>query len=306
MRKSLCLIVLLACLLPRCGWAQQKSYENYIDKYADMAVDQMKKYGIPASITLAQGLLESRAGQSSLATKGNNHFGIKVSGKWSGKFMLMDDDAPNEKFRVYKNAAESYEDHSQFLKTQPRYAFLFNYSTTDYKSWARGLKKAGYATDPKYADKLIGLIETYQLYDFDKDRKASRHHRHDKHSTASIPQATMETYEMKRCNGQFYVLAREGDTYASIAKAMKTKERKLRKYNEVTANHEPEAGEAVFLGSKRKKASKDLGSRFHTMEAGESLYSIAQTYGIRLTSLCKMNPIDEDYQFQVGDQIRIR
>lgn len=306
MRKALCLIAFLACLLPLCGWAQQKSYENYIEAYADMAVDQMKKYGIPASITLAQGLLESRAGQSILATKGNNHFGIKVSGKWSGKFMLMDDDAPNERFRVYQNPSESYEDHSRFLKTQPRYAFLFNYPTTDYKSWARGLKKAGYATDPKYADKLINLIETYRLYDFDKGRKVSRHHRHDKPSAPSAPEATLEAYEMKRCNGQYYVLAREGDTYASIAKAMKTKERKLRKYNEVTANHEPEAGEAVFLGTKSKKASKDLGSRFHTMEEGESLYSIAQKYGVRLSSLCKMNPISEDYQFEVGDQIRIR
>ena len=128
----------------------------------------MYRTGVPASITLAQGIIESRSGQSALAVDGNNHFGIKCHNSWQGRTMLADDDRKNECFRAYDSAEESFRDHSDFLRYRDRYKFLFDYELTDYKSWAYGLKKAGYATDPSYPTKLIGVIERYQLYRYDK------------------------------------------------------------------------------------------------------------------------------------------
>ena len=155
---------------------QKTLYERYIDQYSSMAVDQMRRYGIPASITLAQGLFESAAGTSALAVKGKNHFGIKCGGQWHGRYMLVNDDAPNERFRVYRSVQQSYEDHSKFLKNNARYASLFKLSPTDYEGWARGLKKAGYATNPRYANSLIEIIEKYSLYVYDKKGKRHKHH----------------------------------------------------------------------------------------------------------------------------------
>lgn len=304
MRYRLFILLLVLLLLPAGMGAQSRLYEQYIDRYAGMAVDQMKRHGVPASITLAQGLLESAAGTSTLARKGNNHFGIKTGGRWKGPYMLMTDDAPNEKFRVYKNAAESYEDHSRFLRYGPRYAFLFNLSPHDYKGWARGLKKAGYATNPRYAELLINLIERYELDQYDKKRKESRHQRHEREERAELESAFGIT--IRRCNGQYYVIARRGDTFASLARALRTKEKKLRKYNEVDATYTLSQGDIVYLGQKAKKADKRLGTKYHTMAAGESLYQISQRYGIRLSSLCKMNPIADNYHFKEGDRIRIR
>ena len=162
--------ILLAFLLSLSQWtnAQRSPYEAYIDTYKGLAVEQMERYGIPASITLAQGLLESAAGQSELSRKANNHFGIKCGGSWNGPYVLRDDDARNEKFRAYSSPRESYEDHSVFLATRSRYAFLFKYKKSDYKAWAHGLKKAGYATNPRYAHLLIKLIHRYDLDRYDK------------------------------------------------------------------------------------------------------------------------------------------
>lgn len=163
MRLPLLLLFLLSLPLS----AQNAAYRSYINRYAPWAVEQMKEHGIPASITLAQGLLESNAGQSELARKANNHFGIKTGGTWRGPYVLKDDDRRGEKFRKYRSARESYEDHSQFLRTRPRYASLFRLKKTDYEGWARGLKKAGYATNPRYANLLIDLIERYDLAQYD-------------------------------------------------------------------------------------------------------------------------------------------
>lgn len=143
----------------------------YIETFAPIAQQEMRIYKIPASITLAQGLLESAIGQGRLAQEANNHFGIKCHKEWTGKQIFHDDDAKGECFRVYEDAKESYRDHSLFLKTRSRYDFLFDIKSTNYKAWAKGLKKAGYATDPKYPDKLIDLIERYDLHRFDSDRK---------------------------------------------------------------------------------------------------------------------------------------
>lgn len=304
--RSNILIICLLSLLPLGGQAQSTLYKNYINRYSTMAVDQMHRYGIPASITLAQGLLESNAGQSSLARKGNNHFGIKCGGRWNGRYMLINDDAPNEKFRVYGSVRESYEDHSLFLKKGPRYAFLFDYKLTDYKAWAHGLKKAGYATNPRYAQMIIDVIERNDLARFDRTHRPNRHERHEEERKAEIEEKSDFAYAVHRCNGQFYVVARRGDTFASVAKALKTSEKKLRKYNDVDGHYRLQAGEPVFLGKKAKKADKGVASKWHTMEQGESLYSISQRFGIRLKSLCKMNPVDADYHFKVGDRIRIK
>lgn len=146
-----------------------KSYTtlNYIESFKAVAIEEMNKYGIPASITLAQGILESGSGNSSLAKYANNHFGIKCTSDWKGKGYYKDDDKANDCFRVYKDARESYKDHSEFLKRK-RYSFLFELDKNDYKNWARGLKQAGYATNPKYPDLLIGVIDRYQLYQYDQ------------------------------------------------------------------------------------------------------------------------------------------
>ncbi len=300
------LLLLVLSLLPLQAVAQSAAYKNYIDRYSSMAVDQMNRYGIPASITLAQGLLESAAGTSTLARKANNHFGIKCGGRWSGPYILRDDDAQNEKFRVYKSVRESYEDHSLFLKKGQRYAFLFSYKITDYKSWAQGLKKAGYATNPRYAQMIIDVIERNELWRFDNGKRLSRHERHEEERKQQIEQRSDYAYPIHRCNGQFYVIARRGDTYASIAKALKSSERKLRKYNDVDTSYRLKEGDVVYLGKKAKKADKGLRTKYHTMEEGESLYTISQRFGIRLTSLCKMNPVTPTFHFRVGDSVRIR
>lgn len=304
MRKTI-LLYILCLLLPFGAAAQSVVYQRYISKYSDMAIDQMRRYGIPASITLAQGLLESGAGTSRLTTKGNNHFGIKCGGTWKGPYMLVDDDAPKEKFRVYKNAKESYEDHSKFLKNGKRYAFLFELDEKDYKGWARGLKRAGYATNPAYARLLIDLIERYDLHDYDRKRHHKKHSSDENRKEKKHEKDETFDHVVYRCNGQYYVIARIGDTYASLARSMKSSEKHLREYNDVDANRRLRSGDIVYLGKKRKKADKSL-NKYHYLQPGESLYSISQRFGIRLSSLCKMNPITKDHIFRVGDHIRIR
>ena len=178
MKKHIFIFIFLFLLLAPCSlslvWAQRtnQAYWTYIDKYKDWAIEQMHQYRIPASITLAQGLLESNAGRSRLATQANNHFGIKVGGTWTGPYIIQSDDRPDDKFRKYKSARESFIDHSQFLQGK-RYQGLFRLSPTDYKGWARGLKAAGYATNPAYAESLIRVIEMYNLQQFDTGKYRS-------------------------------------------------------------------------------------------------------------------------------------
>ncbi len=271
----------------------QGHYERYIAQYKDMAIEQMQRYGIPASITLAQGLLESGAGRSELATKANNHFGIKCGGDWKGKYMLKDDDARNEKFRVYRSAEESYEDHSRFLSERERYASLFKLSIADYKGWAHGLKRAGYATNPRYAHNLIDIIERYNLDRYDgKGRKYSA--------------ADKVKHEVQMCNDNYYIIARRGDSFKTLGKEMGVRARKLRKYNEVNRHYALEEGDIVYLEKKRKRADCSLRGKVHVVADGESIHRIAQKYGIRMQTLYKKNRLPEDYSAKVGDKLRIR
>ena len=274
---------------------QAQSYQAYIEKYRDIAIEQMKKWKVPASITLAQGLLESAAGQSSLATHGNNHFGIKCHG-WSGATIYKDDDRRNECFRAYPSAYDSYEDHSRFLATGQRYRSLFSLRITDYKGWANGLKAAGYATNPRYAQSLIDIIERYELYQYDKASHLPFHGRQD----------VVNLHPIYIYNNNYYLYARRGDTFRSIADEVGISRRKLARYNERDKNDVLVEGEIIWLKKKQRHAPKAMRGQLHTIVAGESMYTIAQRYGIRLKSLYKLNHLTPDYAIQVGHQLRLR
>lgn len=282
------------------SWNQ--TYQQYINQYKDIAIEQMKRYRIPASITLAQGLFESGAGRSELARKGNNHFGIKCGDQWNGSRVYHDDDANNECFRAYRNAYESFEDHSKFLSGGQRYRSLFQLKVTDYKGWARGLKAAGYATNPQYAQRLIDIIQLYKLYRYDNADG------YDKFMADHLKNAAngVSLHIIKIFNKNYYVIARRGDTFSSIADEIGISARKLAKYNERDRRDTLEEGEIIWLKKKQKKAPKDYKGRLHYVRNGESMYSIAQKYGIRLKNLYKMNKLAPDYQIRVGDALRLR
>lgn len=290
------LILTFVCLLGILSLQAQtrnKQYEEYIKQYRDIAVEEMKKYHIPASITLAQGLLESGAGQSTLARKSNNHFGIKCGSDWNGKSVRHDDDERNECFRAYKHPKQSYEDHSKFLVSRPRYASLFKLDITDYKGWARGLKKAGYATNPRYAEQLIGIIE---LYDLDK---------YDKKGGLKWMKENPNPHQPYIANGLVYIVVRQGDTWKSISKEFDISRKKLRKYNDLYKGYELKVGDILYLEKKNRRADKE--HIVHVLRAGESMYSISQKYGVRLKRLYKLNKMSEDEPTpEVGTILRLR
>ena len=277
-------------------------YQQYIDQYRDCAIEQMLKCKIPASITLAQGILESGAGQSELATKGNNHFGIKCH-TWTGRTIHRDDDARNECFRAYNSAFESFEDHSRFLATGQRYASLFKLKPTDYQGWARGLKAAGYATNPQYAQRLIDIIQLYKLYQYDT---AKSYDKFMTDRTKDTRQDGQPLHLISIYNKNYYLYARRGDTFRSIGDEIGISYKKIAKYNERGKNDALEEGEIIWLKKKQKKAPKEYKNRNHYVRPGESMYSIAQKYGIRLESLYKLNRLPADYTLRVGDELRLR
>lgn len=259
-------------------------FEDYIDNYNGLAVEQMKEHGIPASITLAQGLLESSAGRSPLAKRGNNHFGIKCHKEWEGATMLRDDDAPNECFSVYDSAAESFSDHSKFLKRE-RYKSLFDLSLTDYQGWAKGLSRCGYATDPNYADRLISIIERYALFNYDIPNGFMD-------ETADFIRATLSSsHPVRKSHGLHYVVAFPGDTYAGIAKEFGLKEKQLKEFNDADKGGIKE-WEEVYLEPKRDNAPQ--GQNEATIGEGESMRSISQRYGMKLSVLKKLNKRAKD------------
>ncbi|MBQ7471734.1 MAG: glucosaminidase domain-containing protein, partial [Prevotella sp.] len=250
---------------------------------------------------LAQGLLESGAGQSELTRKGNNHFGIKCHG-WTGRTTYHDDDARQECFRAYKNALESYEDHSKFLASSQRYSRLFQLSRTDYKGWAHGLKACGYATNPQYAHRLIDIIELYKLHQYDKATHADKFLA--AHSGANV--AGGELHPIHINNSNYYLHARSGDTFKMIGKEVGISGRRLARYNERPYKEPLEKGDVVYLKKKRSRADKAFKQHPHVVKAGESMYTIAQKYGIRLKSLYRMNHLSPDHQLRVGEQLRVR
>lgn len=303
MRK---LLFVLSIILSIPAFSQIKwnsAYQQYIDQYKDIAIEQMQRYRIPASITLAQGLLESGAGRSELTRRSNNHFGIKCNNGWTGRRTYQDDDQRDDCFRVYDNAYDSYEDHSKFLAANQRYRSLFNLGTTDYKGWARGLKAAGYATNPVYAEKLIEIIQLYKLYNFDT---AKGYDRFMAQRTKDHEVGGATLHSIKIFNKNYYIIARRGDTFKSIGQEVGISYRKIARYNERNRKDQLEEGEIIWLKKKQSKAPKDYKGRRHYVREGESMYSIAQKYGIRLKKLYKMNHLSPDYQLRVGESLILR
>ena len=287
--------------------AQQrvKTYEDYIDRYGDLAINHMERYKIPASITLAQGILESGAGLSDLARRSNNHFGIKCHRGWNGPSVYAADDTPNDCFRRYDQVEDSYQDHSEFLVHGGRYRTLFDLSITDYKGWARGLQKLGYATDRAYANKLIKLIEDYELYRFDdkKYRRGVSRGERQSQRTRETAQVTW-THQPYITHGLVYVIAVSGDSFASIAREFGFSEKDLLKYNEVPEDFPLSEGDIVYFQKKKSRADKPY--EYHTVQVGESMYSISQKYGISLRNLYRLSKKSYEYVPEEGDRLKLR
>jgi len=336
LRKILCLAVCMGGVLAVSAQYNEQDIRNYIEQYAEVAVQKMHEYKIPASITVAQGIFESACGKSRLAVEGNNHFGIKCHAEWTGDTILIDDDELQECFRKYASVSESYTDHSLFLTTRKRYANLFQLDIMDYKAWARTLKQDGYATNPQYADRLISLIERFNIAALDtlyqqtygkspltelgpkpvtentapaapSDQQPTA----DKHSQKVFTAIGSEypsdqspfTYrKVFKNNNTYFVIAEKGDTYEKIAQDILVMCDNLRKFNDAGPNDEPMENEIVYVEAK----SRGNAMRVHTVQAGETLRYIAQRYGVQLRYILKYNMLDENSVIHPGDQILLR
>jgi len=297
--------------------------EDYINLYKDIAVLEMKRTGIPASITLAQGMIESDYGRSRLAREGNNHFGIKCHSDWTGPTIRHNDDKRNECFRKYSKVMDSYDDHSDFLKSGSRYKSLFYLKAEDYKGWARGLQKAGYATNPDYANMLIRKIEEYNLMMFDKGFKPSvipaltLAEKPDK--TTKPDSSIIQKKEPATVSGQIvvalplrvmennriqYIIVKEGDSRESLEREFSLLRWELPKYNELMEDFQPVAGQLLYLQPKRTKA--EAGKENYTTVAGDTMYLISQKYGIKLKSLYELNRMEEGAEPEPGRKLWLR
>ena len=286
------------------------SYERYINSYKNIAIQQEQKYNIPASIKLAQGILESGAGTSYLAKEANNHFGIKCQTDWRGARAYKDAEISNECFRKYNNVADSYEDHSKFLTERSRYARLFLLRKTDYRGWAKGLQECGYATDKGYANKLIKIIELYQLYTYNSEsNQANRRVEQPRPVTQTAPpvtdkQSDLRSRDIYKTYGLIYVIVRYNDSLEAIARDIGFKVKDLAKYNEITPGFPLQQGDIIYLVKKKKIADKP--NFYHTVRIGESMHSISQHYGMQVKSLYNLNKRKADYVPLEGDILKLR
>ena len=312
----------------------EQDIRNYIEQYADVAIEKMQEYRIPASITIAQGIFESACGKSRLATEGNNHFGIKCHTEWTGDTILIDDDELQECFRKYASVSESYTDHSLFLTTRKRYSNLFELDIMDYQAWARTLKQDGYATNPQYADRLISLIERFNIARLDTMWQTSGKYVQTTEANDTKPVAenkkpapnptTAEkpgkkvftalgseypsdqspfTYrKVFKNNNTYFVIAEKGDTYEKISQDIMVMCENLRKFNDAGPNDEPVENEIVYVEAK----AHGNNVRIHTVQAGETLRYISQRYGVQLRYILKYNMLDENSIIHPGDQILLR
>lgn len=297
-RYILPILISMLVVLPVQAQSTQEIYQAYIDKYKHIAFDLQKRYRIPASIILAQGLLESAAGRSTLAREANNHFGIKCH-NWNGARTYHDDDERNECFRKYRDAEESFVDYAIFLTTRPRYSQLFQLNPHDYVGWAMGLKAAGYATDPAYPQKLISMVERYKLQEYSQLRDDKPAHTSD--NGRVVQSGGLVVY---KSNYKKIVVSRPGDSWESLAKALRIRERRLRSYNDVGENTPLRANQIVYLSRKKTKAARS--NQIHVVQEGESMYSISQLYGIRLVSLYELNNMGFEQGAKVGQIIHLR
>ena len=287
------------------------SKQEYVEQWKATAIEQMEEFRIPASITMAQAILESANGNSELARKANNHFGIKCHG-WKGKKMYKDDDKKDDCFRVYKSAKQSFEDHSDFLTRYNRYAFLFDYKIDDYKSWAKGLKKAGYATNPKYPRLLIDLIEDLNLDDLDKmqlpvilpepqivDVIAEK-------NSSSTKKKTQRIANVHK-NGVKYVVAKKGDTFYSIAKEFDLTLAQMYRYNDFSFKKDYlENGDIVYLQA--KKRAKLFKKEEIVVKEDISINELSQMYAVKAKSIRRLNDItsNDDVIIAKGEKITLR
>ncbi len=307
------IVFILICVLAVFNLNGQKRIErkDYIDKYKDMAIREMKRTGIPASITLAQGILESDNGNSTLARKGNNHFGIKCHKSWKGKRMIHDDDRKNECFRKYKSAEQSFVDHSSFLTSGQRYAFLFKLKPTDYKGWAHGLKKAGYATSRTYGKDLVRLIEQNELYQYDSKRRTKA--KKEKTKSAEVAkdwehghgfEIAWGKHKVEINNRVEFIKVRKGDTFYSLGKELEMMQWEFYKYNGLPEDYILQTGARLYLQPKRRKAAR--GYEIHLVEEGETLMDISQKYAVRIKSILKYNNLPENANIVAGEKIHLR
>jgi hypothetical protein len=301
MRRSLLLFLLNLLLCT--SWSQtggKMTRLQYFEKFHEMAIEEMHRSGVPASITLAQGALESADGNSSLAREANNHFGIKCHEDWTGKKVYQDDDSRDECFRKYFSVEDSYRDHTDYLKSKSRYAFLFELKLTDYKGWARGLKKAGYATSPTYAERLIKIIEDFGLSRYD-DMNIPEKTEHRKSRRTKEKVSMRDVLETNRVK---FVRAVPGDTYASITKELGKIDWEIPQYNDAAPEDSIVPGQVVYIQPKRNKAQP--GDREHVFKAGETMRMVSQLYAIKLESLYKMNHLKPGSQPETGTALQLR
>lgn len=318
MRNCIVILFVMVCGALAAQGQKVMSTAEYIDTYKSIAQLEMERYGIPASIKLAQGILESGSGNSPLAKNARNHFGIKCKKDWTGKTYIQDDDTKDECFRSYETVLASYEDHSQFLKNSARYAELFTYDITDYKAWAHGLKKAGYATNPQYAHLLIKTIEENRLYEFDKKgpatevmqianegKPAPKPSALPKGGTRDIEDFELQTgkkHEVHLRNNVKFVVARTGDTYEKLIEELNLMPWELYKYNDLKRGGTPAEGEIIYLQPKRKKAK----TQNHTVRSTDTIRSISQEYAVKISNICKLNGLSENSPLSPGMVLKLR
>ncbi len=311
------------CITGTAG-AQTISIEEYIKIYKDIAIQEMIRTGVPASITIAQGIVETENGNSKLVKKSNNHFGIKCKETWTGPSVSHDDDAPGECFRKYGSAEESYVDHSNFLKTRKHYSFLFDLDPADYKAWAYGLKKAGYATNPRYPEMLIKYIETYSLNDYSLAALGKKKV-NETGTTVALAEAKPLVQEPVKQEpvkqqpvvtkpavnypvGEFKInetrvmYAAKGVSFLSIAQQFNVPLKWLYDFNDLKETEAVEKDQLIYLQRKRKVGLHE----FHIVAEGETLYDIAQTEGIRLDALQQYNLLQTNQQPAVGEQLYLQ
>lgn len=304
---------LLFLLISAAAYSQRESPEQYIEQYKQLAIDEMKRSGVPAAITLAQGILESESGNSDLVKMSNNHFGIKCKNNWAGQTVSHDDDAPGECFRAYDRAAQSYEDHSDFLKNSPRYAALFNLNPEDYKGWAQGLKRAGYATNPRYADILIASVEKYNLNQYTLEgmmtgvnnseyRVASFTATTPDNIGSSISYLAVNDLSVVWINGLKAIKVQAGTSLLAIAAKFNVRLSRLLEWNELKKDGILNNTQFLYLQKKKTEGSTPTIKLTRSLR----LYDLAQEQGMLVKSLCLYNGVDENDLLQAGTVVKLR
>ncbi len=297
--------------------AQRLTREEYILRYKHLAAETMENYGIPASIVMAQALLESDNGNSRLARQANNHFGIKCGSSWPGEIISHDDDAANECFRVYASTEDSFLDHGKFIDGSARYDRLFSLAEDDYEAWAHGLRECGYATNPNYGPMLIRIIEDNKLYLLDQGGEVSyadiRSELRPVETAAPTARIDVDDYtvtldrasgrEIRYNNAVAFVIALPGDSFASIARDFRINRNRLLKFNDLTEAFALRPGDRLYIARKNRR-SQD-GPAVHTVQAGETLHSLSQAYGIRLKTLARLNRLTPETALGEGQQLRL-